>query len=92
MAVAGFAEPSLVFALGTDTELDGPTEAATAVTENRPAIVEAREDAAFKAALRAIGGTAREVARVDGLNYSKGYPMTLRVYVAPQVDMGGDRP
>ena len=53
--------------------------------ENRPAVVEAREDAAFKAALKARGGQAREVARVDGINYSKGDAMTLRVYVAPGV-------
>ena len=40
MAVAGYAEPSLVFALGTATELDGAAEAAQAVVESRPAIVE----------------------------------------------------
>ena len=86
VAVAGFAEPSLVFALGTATELDGPAEAAQAVVENRPAIVEGREEAAFRAALAARGGRAREVAKIEGLNYSKGDPMTLRVYVAPDVD------
>ena len=83
--VAGYAEPSLVFALGTTTGLDGPDQAAQAVVERRPAIVEAREDAAFHAALKARGGKAREVARVDGINYSKGDAMTLRVYVAPEV-------
>ena len=86
VAVAGFAEPSLVFALGTATELDGPAEAAQAVVENRPAIVEDREEQAFRAALKARGGQAREVAKIEGLNYSKGDPMTLRVYVAPDVD------
>jgi hypothetical protein len=84
--VAGYAEPSLVFALGTTTGLDGPDQAAQAVVERRPAIVEAREDAAFHAALKARGGEAREVARVDGINYSKGDAMTLRVYVAPGVE------
>lgn len=86
VAVAGFAEPSLVFALGTATELDGPAEAAQAVVENRPAIVEGREESAFRAALVARGGRTREVAKIEGLNYSKGDPMTLRVYVAPDVD------
>ncbi|MBX3482699.1 glycosyltransferase family 39 protein [Phenylobacterium sp.] len=85
VAVAGFAEPSLVFALGTATELEGPAEAAQAVVENRPAIVEGREEAAFREALKARGGTARLVAEVDGINYSKGDPMALRVYVAPDV-------
>lgn len=83
VAVAGFAEPSLVFALGTTTELDGPTEAAQAIVENRPAIVEQREEAAFRAALASRGGRAREVAQVRGINYSKGDDMILRVYVAP---------
>lgn len=85
VAVAGFAEPSLVFALGTPTELDGPAEAAQAVVEGRPAIVEQREEPAFREALKAREGSAVLVARVDGINYSKGDPMTLRVYVAPQV-------
>ena len=85
VAVAGFAEPSLVFALGTATELDGPAEAAQAVVEKRPAIVEAREEQAFRAQLAARGGKVRQVAQVDGINYSKGDPMTLRVYVAPDV-------
>ncbi|WP_293901634.1 glycosyltransferase family 39 protein [Phenylobacterium sp.] len=84
VAVAGFAEPSLVFALGTTTELDGADEAAQAIVENRPAIVEAREEAAFRAALKARGGEARQVAEVAGVNYSKGDAMTLRVYVAPE--------
>ncbi len=89
VAVAGFAEPSLVFALGTATELDGPAEAARAVVQNRPAIVEAREEAAFRSALKAYGGQAREVATIAGINYSKGDPMTLRVYVAPNVTAVG---
>ena len=87
VAAAGFAEPSLVFALGTTTELDGPAEAAQAVVEDRPAIVEAHEDQAFRAALASRGGTAREVAEVDGINYSKGDALKLRVYVAPDVEV-----
>ncbi len=86
VAVAGYAEPSLVFALGTPTELDGPAEAARAVVENRPAIVEGQEEAAFRAALKAYGGRAEEIAKIEGLNYSKGDPMILRVYVAPDMD------
>jgi 4-amino-4-deoxy-L-arabinose transferase-like glycosyltransferase len=82
VAVAGFAEPSLVFALGTATGLEGPAEAAKAIFERRPAIVEAREEPAFRRALAAYGVGAREVAKVSGLNYSKGDTTTLRVYVA----------
>jgi 4-amino-4-deoxy-L-arabinose transferase-like glycosyltransferase len=83
VAVAGYAEPSLVFALGTDTGLEGPAEAAQAVVENRPAIVEDHDEAAFRDALKARGGQAVQVAVVKGINYSKGDPMTLRVYMAP---------
>jgi 4-amino-4-deoxy-L-arabinose transferase-like glycosyltransferase len=86
VAVAGYAEPSIVFALGGATELDGPADAAQAVVENRPAIVEAREEAAFREALVARGGKARQVAEVDGVNYSKGDALKLRVYVAPGVE------
>jgi len=83
VAVAGYAEPSLVFALGTDTGLEGPAEAAQAVIENRPAIVEQTDESAFRDALEARGGQAHEVAVIKGINYSKGDPMTLRVYMAP---------
>ena len=88
VAVAGFAEPSLVFALGTTTELDGADEAAQAILEGRPAIVEAREEPAFHRALAARGARAREVSEIAGLNYSKGDEMSLRVYVAADKDLG----
>lgn len=92
VAVAGYAEPSLVFALGTPTELHGADEAAQAIAENRPAIVEAREAEAFRQALAARGVTAREVARIRGLNYSKGDEVTLGVYVSPQTVVREVRP
>lgn len=82
VAVAGFAEPSLVFALGTTTELDDAAGAAEAIDAGRPAIVEARQDAAFQKALAALDVQARPVAEVDGVNYSKGDSVKLRVYVA----------
>jgi 4-amino-4-deoxy-L-arabinose transferase-like glycosyltransferase len=83
VAVAGYAEPSLVFALGTPTELEGPQEAARAIAERRPAVVEAREEPAFRQALMAAGARAVQVAEVAGLDYSNGDEMTLRVYQAP---------
>jgi 4-amino-4-deoxy-L-arabinose transferase-like glycosyltransferase len=92
IAVAGFAEPSVAFALGTETELHGPAEAAQAIAENRPAIVEASEARGFRDHLAARGVTAREVARVTGLNYSKGDEVDLRVYVAPRSQQREIRP
>jgi hypothetical protein len=82
VSVAGYAEPSLVFALGTPTELAGPEDAAEAISEHRPAVVEARQDAAFRAALPAYRAHAHIVATVKGLDYSDGKKMTLRIYQA----------
>jgi 4-amino-4-deoxy-L-arabinose transferase-like glycosyltransferase len=86
VAVAGYAEPSLVFALGTETELGGPEEAAQAIAEHRPAVVEAREDQAFRQALGRLRAVATPVARVTGLNYSTGHRMTLTIYKAPETE------
>jgi 4-amino-4-deoxy-L-arabinose transferase-like glycosyltransferase len=80
VAVAGYAEPSLVFALGTPTELEGAQEAARAVAEDRPAVVEARDEADFRKALQAMGAVAKSVAVIKGLDYSNGDQMTLTVY------------
>ncbi|CAN7198627.1 glycosyltransferase family 39 protein [Phenylobacterium sp. LjRoot219] len=82
VAVTGYAEPSLVFALGTPTELTTPEAAAQAIAENRPAVVEDRKAAAFHRALASLGVQARQVGAVKGLDYSNGDEMTLRIYVA----------
>jgi 4-amino-4-deoxy-L-arabinose transferase-like glycosyltransferase len=82
VAVTGYAEPSLVFALGTGTELGSPVVAARAIAENRPAVVEGRKEPDFRKALEAVGAQARQVGEVRGLDYSNGDRMTLRVYEA----------
>jgi 4-amino-4-deoxy-L-arabinose transferase-like glycosyltransferase len=82
VTVAGYAEPSLVFALGTPTELAGPEDAAQAIAEHRPAVVEQRQDTAFRQALLGYRAHAHIVAAVKGLDYSDGKKMTLRVYEA----------
>jgi 4-amino-4-deoxy-L-arabinose transferase-like glycosyltransferase len=80
VAVAGYAEPSLVFLLGADTQLtDGPG-AAAAIVQGRPAIVEGRDQGAFVAALTADGVSAHEIGEVAGLDYSKGRHDILRLY------------
>jgi 4-amino-4-deoxy-L-arabinose transferase-like glycosyltransferase len=81
VTVAGYAEPSLVFLLGADTELGGGKDAADAIQDGRPAIVESRVDDAFKAALRADGAVARPGPQVQGLDYSKGRADILRIYL-----------
>jgi len=89
VTVAGYAEPSLVFALGTPTELAGPEDAAQAIAENRPAVVEQREEADFRKALSAYRAQAHLVATVKGLDYSDGKKMTLRIYEAASAAPGG---
>ena len=83
VTVAGYAEPSLVFLLGSDTELGDAAAAARAIAQGRPAIVEGREDAAFRAALAAGGERAGAVGTVSGLDYSKGRAEILRLYRPP---------
>ena len=80
VTVAGYAEPSLVFLLGADTQLGGAGDAAQAIGEGRPAIVEGRQDAAFRANLLQDGTTATLAAQIRGLDYSKGRTDILRVY------------
>ena len=93
VAVAGFAEPSLVFALGTTTELAAPADAAQAIAEGRPALVEASVEAPFRTALKGAGLRAKAVARVDGYDYADGRPVRLTLWRAePSPPAGGAPP
>jgi 4-amino-4-deoxy-L-arabinose transferase-like glycosyltransferase len=80
VAVTGYSEPSLVFLLGTATELTDGEQAAQAVVQGRPAVVEAREEDAFRKTLTAEGLTPRPVAVVEGQNYSDGDRERLTIY------------
>ncbi|HEY5106503.1 MAG TPA: glycosyltransferase family 39 protein [Caulobacteraceae bacterium] len=80
VTVAGYEEPSLVFALGTSTELGDGADAAAAIAEDRPAIVESRQDGAFRRALIDDGARARLAGTVTGLDYSNNRRDTLRIY------------
>jgi hypothetical protein len=80
IAVLGYDEPSLVFLLGTRTELGDADDAGAAIAEGRPAIVEQRQRSAFEAALRANDARAQPAAEVKGLDYSKGKPVDLVLY------------
>jgi 4-amino-4-deoxy-L-arabinose transferase-like glycosyltransferase len=80
VAVTGYAEPSMVFALGAATELGTAENAADAIDEGRPAVVEARQEPAFRQALAADGAGALLAGTVTGLDYSSGHPQILRLY------------
>lgn len=80
VAVTGYAEPSLIFQLGTATELTNGEGAAQAVVEGRPAVVEGREEKPFRDTLAGLGLAPRPVATVEGLNYSDGDQERLTIY------------
>jgi 4-amino-4-deoxy-L-arabinose transferase-like glycosyltransferase len=82
VAAAGYAEPSLVFMLGTKTMLVDADRAAQHLTTARGALalVEGRSDKSFRADLAARGWAPRAIGTVSGLDYSNGRPMTLTLY------------
>lgn len=84
VAVVGYDEPSLIFLLGTATKPLGAASAARYIAETRGgvALVEARDDQAFRRALVALRRVPRALGRVSGLDYSNGKDMTLTLYAA----------
>jgi hypothetical protein len=78
--VAGYDEPSLVFALGAETEFADARAAARAINEGRPAIVEASQQAEFAELLARFGLRAQAVATVRGLDYSENRAVTLTIW------------
>jgi len=82
-AAAGFAEPSLVFLCGTDTELlpngqdgarflhDGP---------NRAVMVDTRDRPGFVAEANRLSFAPRFVAEIGGFNYSNGRRVRLDIF------------
>ncbi len=82
VVVAGYAEPSLVFQLGTATDLGDAQEAVDGLADEQPALVEQHEDAVFRALLAHDHVAAEPVDRVSGYNYSSGKPVTLTLWRA----------
>jgi 4-amino-4-deoxy-L-arabinose transferase-like glycosyltransferase len=81
VTVAGYEEPSLVFLLGSDTELGDAADAAQAIAEGRPAIVEQRQTVAFQAALAAQHVAARRSGEGAGLDYSNNQHDVLQIFL-----------
>ena len=84
IASSGYTEASLVFLLGTDTELVAPQAAAADLAAHHVglALVEGRQDEAFRAALTGEGFSPRSLGQVQGLDYSNGKRMVLTLYRA----------
>lgn len=85
--IAGYHEPSLMFAIGADMRLlPNGAEAARFLhaTPGRLAAVEARQMAAFRAEAAALGLTPRHHGDVAGFNYSRGRRVVISVFGAGQ--------
>jgi 4-amino-4-deoxy-L-arabinose transferase-like glycosyltransferase len=82
LVVAGYAEPSLVFLLGTATRIASAPEAAQILSKlpDTLVLVSNRDDAAFRAALEKNGLSVDALGDVSGLNYSNGRAVTLTLY------------
>ena len=83
VAITGFHEPSFVFLTGRDTQLTDAEGAARALAEGRPAIVEARDADAFRAASARLGVSGRAAGVGTGHNYSQGDDVSLTLYAPP---------
>jgi 4-amino-4-deoxy-L-arabinose transferase-like glycosyltransferase len=86
LAVAGYAEPSLMFETGTDTRLlpDGKA-AAEAMASGKISIVlvERRTEAAFLRAATTRHLTVQKIDEIDGFNPSRGRDVALSFYRNP---------
>jgi 4-amino-4-deoxy-L-arabinose transferase-like glycosyltransferase len=82
VAIAGDAEPSLVFLLGTKTKLTSANGAADylATSPNARALVETRSETEFMTALAAHNLKPQALGAVAGLDYSDGRAMRLTLY------------
>lgn len=82
LASSGYAEPSLVFAVGAPVRLIDAGAAARFLAESpdRVALVGREERPAFEAALAASGARAEALDTLAGFNYSKGRWTTLTLY------------
>ncbi len=82
LAASGYAEPSLVFAVGAPIRLIEAGSAARFLAESpgRVALIGREERPAFEAALAQAGARAEALDTLAGFNYSKGRWTTLTLY------------
>jgi 4-amino-4-deoxy-L-arabinose transferase-like glycosyltransferase len=79
--LAGYEEPSMLFALGADLGLaDGAGAATMAAHGGGLALIEARETGPFLARLAEQEADATALQTVTGFNYSRGKPVAITIY------------
>jgi hypothetical protein len=79
--LAGYDEPSMLFALGGDLGLsDGKGAAEIAARNGGLALIEAQERGPFLARLAELQSDAAALASVEGFNYSRGRKVTITIY------------
>ena len=82
VALAGYYEPSAIFLLGTETKAQNADVAARWIRSKpgRVAIIEKRDEKTF---LEKTGSTQiRQLALIEGFNYSNGKDVTLTIYIS----------
>jgi 4-amino-4-deoxy-L-arabinose transferase-like glycosyltransferase len=82
VASAGFHEPSVVFLLGTPTQLTDGAGAAEFLRRGgcRLAVVEARHERSFAVRADALGLRYARSARIEATNLVRGHPMLVTIY------------
>jgi hypothetical protein len=79
--LAGYNEPSMLFALGADLGLsDGKGAAEIAARNGGLALIEAQERGPFLARLAELQADAETRATVEGFNYSRGRKAVVTIY------------
>jgi 4-amino-4-deoxy-L-arabinose transferase-like glycosyltransferase len=85
-AIAGYQEPSLVFALGKDVVLsDGKGAAEASAHSGGLALVEDEARGDFLARLAELQADAKAVGEVSGINYSRGRKVHVTLYRVAQL-------
>jgi hypothetical protein len=85
-ALAGYEEPSMLFAFGADTALsDGAGAAETVARHGGLALVEEGERGPFLARLAELQADATEKGEISGFNYSRGRKVHVIVYRVERV-------
>ena len=82
IAAAGYHEPSMVFALGTETLLFTPEDAALFLSEapNGVALIESRARSEFLGIVTENGRNAEIIATVEGYNISRGQRVKIEIF------------